>query len=355
MIEIDDLQMWLQKWTPNFKHDEDLPTVLVWALLPGLSFHLHNWHYIKQIISDAGIPLELDLATKNLNRPSMAKVRIEIDILKPLIDNVWIGDEDEDSPLKGFVQRIKYENITKYCKHCRRLGHNLANCRVLEKRMQEEKKEVERENEHNNRQMEAEPMKNEPKKQVSIPQKNERDKPMPTNENVVSKERDVNETNNFDKEDHVINIDDTKEKENNDIDYTMINNNLKEMDDINDQGITVEHVEIVQDTNIKSKCVNQNETANDDDNAQIIANEINDNEPKSQIHVFLIKDHNELQVDIFGDDWQEVKGRKELSKEKETDNQDLGKVKDQNDKVQDHDKESSDEWVDGSSSEGEES
>ncbi|XP_060200864.1 uncharacterized protein LOC132629150 [Lycium barbarum] len=138
MIEIEDLQMWLQRWTPDFKPEEDIPLAPIWALLPGLPFHMHNWVYIKQIVEAAGTPIEVDLATKNMNRPSMAKVRIEIDLLKPLVTNVWIGNEDEDSPLRGFTQKIEYESIPKYCKHCRKLGHNLANCRTIEKKKLEQ-------------------------------------------------------------------------------------------------------------------------------------------------------------------------------------------------------------------------
>lgn len=70
----------------------------------------------------------------------MAKVRIEIDLLKTLITSVWVGDEDEESPLKGFTQKIEYENIPKFCKNCRKLGHNLKNCRVLERKKNEEEK-----------------------------------------------------------------------------------------------------------------------------------------------------------------------------------------------------------------------
>ncbi|MCD7471347.1 hypothetical protein HAX54_011743 [Datura stramonium] len=38
----------------------------------------------QQIVGHVGTLLELDTATKTMNRPSMAKVRIEIDLLKPL-------------------------------------------------------------------------------------------------------------------------------------------------------------------------------------------------------------------------------------------------------------------------------
>ncbi|XP_060195127.1 uncharacterized protein LOC132624351 [Lycium barbarum] len=141
VIEIDGLQMWLQKWSPDFKPEEDLPTALAWVLLPGLPFHLHTWQYLKQIVSHVGIPLTLDVATANKTRPSMAKVRVEMDLRKPQIDQVWIGMEYEDSPLKGFYQNIEYEGAPKYCKHCKNLGHNVLECRVLERMNQKKEQE----------------------------------------------------------------------------------------------------------------------------------------------------------------------------------------------------------------------
>ncbi|XP_060210726.1 uncharacterized protein LOC132637688 [Lycium barbarum] len=134
VIDIEGQQMWLQKWSPDFKPEEDLLVAPVWVLLPTLPFHLHHWHYMKQIVSNIGTPLELDMATKSRTRPSMAKIRVEIDLLKTLPDKIWIGMEYENAPLKGFYQKVEYEGIPKYCKHCRKLGHVLANCRILERK-----------------------------------------------------------------------------------------------------------------------------------------------------------------------------------------------------------------------------
>ncbi|OIT04497.1 hypothetical protein A4A49_17550 [Nicotiana attenuata] len=134
VIEIEGKQMWLQKWSPNFKPKEDSPIVPVWVLLPGLLFNMHNWHYVKQVLSSVGTPLTLDVATYGKTRPSMAKVRVEIDLLKSQLESIWVGSEDEDSSLKGFVQKLEYEGIPKYCKHCTKLGHNMMNCRFLVKK-----------------------------------------------------------------------------------------------------------------------------------------------------------------------------------------------------------------------------
>ncbi|OIT27310.1 hypothetical protein A4A49_35878 [Nicotiana attenuata] len=134
VIEIEGQQMWLQKWSPDFKPEEDLPIAPVWVLLPGLPFHMHIWNYVKQVVSIIGTPLEMDLATRGRTRPSMAKVRVEIDFLKDQPNSAYVGKIFDDAPQKEFVQKIEFEGVPKYCKFCRKLGHNIINCRALERK-----------------------------------------------------------------------------------------------------------------------------------------------------------------------------------------------------------------------------
>ncbi|XP_009610625.1 uncharacterized protein [Nicotiana tomentosiformis] len=143
VVEIEGQQMWLQRWSPDFKPKEDLPVAPVWVLLPRLHFHMHRWQYVKQVVSAVGTPLEMDLATRGKARPSMAKVRIEIDLLKQQPDSVYVGQVYDDAPQKGFVQKLEYEGVPRYYKHCRKLRHNMMNCRVLERKGEMKKKERE--------------------------------------------------------------------------------------------------------------------------------------------------------------------------------------------------------------------
>ncbi|KAM3199811.1 putative protein MAL13P1.-like [Capsicum annuum] len=90
----------------------------------------------------------MDAATISKTRPSMAKVRVELDLLKSHPDSVWVGLEDEDSPLRGFTQKLEYEAIPKYCKHGKKIGHTMTNCKILEKiwpRKRKKKKKKEEE------------------------------------------------------------------------------------------------------------------------------------------------------------------------------------------------------------------
>ncbi|OIS98210.1 hypothetical protein A4A49_21890 [Nicotiana attenuata] len=114
VIEIEGQHMWLQKWSPDFKPEEDLPIAPIWVLLPGLAFHMHTWIYVKQVVRAIGTPLEMDLATKGRTRPSMAKVKVEIDLLKDQPNSVYVGQTYDNAPQKDFVQKIEYEGVPKY-------------------------------------------------------------------------------------------------------------------------------------------------------------------------------------------------------------------------------------------------
>ncbi|XP_070045722.1 uncharacterized protein [Nicotiana tomentosiformis] len=57
----------------------------------------------------------------------MAKVRVEIYLLKTLHTSVFVGAEDENIPLSDYVKKIEWENVPKYCKHYRKIGHSLIN------------------------------------------------------------------------------------------------------------------------------------------------------------------------------------------------------------------------------------
>lgn len=75
----------------------------------------------------------------------MEKVRVEVDLLKPLPTSVFVGAEDESINLTGYVQKNEWENVPKYCKHCRKIGHSLVNCWIVEKMKRDENERKEEE------------------------------------------------------------------------------------------------------------------------------------------------------------------------------------------------------------------
>lgn len=59
-----------------------------------------------------------------LSRPSVARVCVEVDLLKDLPKRIWLGVDDS-----GFFQRVTYEDLPNYCTQCCKIGHSVQQCR----------------------------------------------------------------------------------------------------------------------------------------------------------------------------------------------------------------------------------
>ncbi|VFQ93076.1 unnamed protein product [Cuscuta campestris] len=75
----------------------------------------------------------MDKATWEGIKPNHAQVRVEMDLLMPLVSKVFIGTSvEEGKEDQGFFQLVEYEKIPYYCIHCRRQGHSFEKCKLLE-------------------------------------------------------------------------------------------------------------------------------------------------------------------------------------------------------------------------------
>lgn len=86
--------------------------------IKGVLFH---------IVSILGNPLFVDATTLDVSRPSVARVYVEVDLLKALLSKIWIGNRDHE----GFWQSLIPKNLPQYCSHCFRQGHDMEGCHVL--------------------------------------------------------------------------------------------------------------------------------------------------------------------------------------------------------------------------------
>ncbi|KAL2225367.1 UNVERIFIED_CONTAM: hypothetical protein Sindi_2927800 [Sesamum indicum] len=75
------------------------------------------------VASMIGTPLQIDDATLNQSKLSKARACIELDLLKPRLENFQIQ-------ICGttIVQRIEYEDIPHYCSLCKHVGHQDSDC-----------------------------------------------------------------------------------------------------------------------------------------------------------------------------------------------------------------------------------
>lgn len=110
------------KWT-QFSLSHEPPFTPVWVPLPHLPIHLFQKGPLLFLASLIGRPLKVDAATQNLSRPSVARIFVEVDLLKDLPNRLWIGQEES-----GFWQLVIYENFPLYCLDCSRIGYSSGEC-----------------------------------------------------------------------------------------------------------------------------------------------------------------------------------------------------------------------------------
>nr|GMC61994.1 TMV resistance protein N-like [Ipomoea batatas] len=128
-VMVDGAKAWFERWSPAWCATKDSPLSLVWVELPNLPLHLFDFESISRICAPFGRAIELDLATVRKSRPSVAKVRLEIDVTKPRLDRIWIEFVQGNGMVSGFWQRIEFLRIPVYCEVCGRFGHGSLICR----------------------------------------------------------------------------------------------------------------------------------------------------------------------------------------------------------------------------------
>ncbi|KAH0658017.1 hypothetical protein KY289_026765 [Solanum tuberosum] len=80
----------------------------------------------------------VDMATKNQTRPSCARVKVEVDLLKEFPKRIKIGMRMQNKEVVEKWITIKYDYVLKYCQTCMIQGHNEDD----EKSQQEEGKKT---------------------------------------------------------------------------------------------------------------------------------------------------------------------------------------------------------------------
>ncbi|XP_019175644.1 PREDICTED: uncharacterized protein LOC109170966 [Ipomoea nil] len=120
------------KWTPDFHPDMESPIVPVWIAFEGLPAHLQDKRVIYSIANLIGSPLKVDSSTLLHNRPSVARVCVELDVSTTLTNQVWINN----GSFGGFAQKVTYEFIPPYCLGCRKFGHLKSECSAQSEKQQ---------------------------------------------------------------------------------------------------------------------------------------------------------------------------------------------------------------------------
>lgn len=111
------------KWISEFKFEEESSIVPVWVRLVDLPLHLYDKKCLYLIAKILGNPVKVDEVTANGSRGSFARVCIEIDVLNPRQDHIWVGWGSHSQDVK-----VIYEKVPHFCTACKLLGHSIEFC-----------------------------------------------------------------------------------------------------------------------------------------------------------------------------------------------------------------------------------
>ena len=120
----------LQQWSPDFNPHNQRPTnAQVWIRIHDLSWEYWHPKILTNLASAIGHPLKIDNATLNGDYGHYARVLVDVDLSKNLLESVMM----ERDGFCFFVS-ITYENLPDFCNNCSAVGHSIGNCkRILNK------------------------------------------------------------------------------------------------------------------------------------------------------------------------------------------------------------------------------
>lgn len=82
-----------------------------------------------QIVKDIDVVVAPDQATCSKFRGNIAKVKVEIDLLKPRLDQILLGFKWFDGTDDGKWLDIEYDKVVRYCLYCKMQGHYESQCK----------------------------------------------------------------------------------------------------------------------------------------------------------------------------------------------------------------------------------
>ena len=110
----------IRPWEPFFKLAcASVSSIAIWVRLHGLPMESYESEVLQQIGGAIGRLLRIDAHTALEARGRYARLCIQVDVNKPLVDTVLIG---------RFEQPVIYEGIHKLCFLCGRIGHKKEIC-----------------------------------------------------------------------------------------------------------------------------------------------------------------------------------------------------------------------------------
>ena len=110
----------LRPWEPFFKpSSKKVSSIAIWIRLNELPIELYEIEVLKEISEAVGKVLRIDSHTAMKAHGKYARLCVQIDINRPLVNTIIIG---------RFEQVVTYESIQRLCFSCGRVRHKVETC-----------------------------------------------------------------------------------------------------------------------------------------------------------------------------------------------------------------------------------
>jgi hypothetical protein len=119
-VVLDWVRVQFIKWTPSFHTNAPVSSAPIWIGFPGLNLHLLHLNALLSLTYQIGNPIFVDPRMLRGYHPSYLWVCVEIDMLTPRLDFVYILN----GALKA-KQRVVYERLPLFYSYCSQFGHFL--------------------------------------------------------------------------------------------------------------------------------------------------------------------------------------------------------------------------------------
>ena len=98
----------------------EMTQVPVWIKFPNLPLKCWTPRCLSKLASVLGKPIQSDKLTATKERVSYARLLVEVDLLANLRSSINVTLPNGNT----HIQRVIYETLPKFCKHCKVLGHS---------------------------------------------------------------------------------------------------------------------------------------------------------------------------------------------------------------------------------------
>ncbi|KAJ4835821.1 hypothetical protein Tsubulata_031362 [Turnera subulata] len=108
------LYLTVQTWKPGFDVSKAPDKATVWVQIPKMPVEWYRQDDLGELSAQIGKPIRIDINTLQAERGKFARLAIEVEFNKPLVN--WVE-------IEGTWFKVKYKDIPEFCFGCGMIGH----------------------------------------------------------------------------------------------------------------------------------------------------------------------------------------------------------------------------------------